>query len=203
MVALITDRDLEAQLKAERMAAGADKYDEVWEGTYVMAAMPNNEHQDLVGGLTAVFHQVVRWPGLGDVLPGANVSDREDWKENYRCPDVTVFLKGTHAENRDTFWLGGPDFAVEVVSPGDPTRKKLPFYESVGTRELLIIDRDPWQLELFRLKGKKLVSAGECALDAAQPLASTVLPFTFRLVAGEERPQIEVTHTKDNQSWLV
>ena len=47
MVALITDPNLEDRLVAQRRADGTDKYDEVWEGMYVMAPMANNEHQDL------------------------------------------------------------------------------------------------------------------------------------------------------------
>jgi len=47
--------------------------------------------------------------------------------------------------------VGGPDFAVEILNPGDRTPEKLPFYASVNVRELLVVDRDPWSLELFRL----------------------------------------------------
>jgi Uma2 family endonuclease len=131
------------------------------------------------------------------------VSDREDWKQNYRCPDVAVFLKDSTAKQRKAFWLGGPDFAIEIVSPGDRTRKKLPFYASVGTRELLVIDRKPWKLELFRLRRGKLVSVGESMVKDGQALASEVIPFTFRPVRGHERPRIELTHTADGQTWRV
>ena len=94
---------------------------------------------------------------LGKVMAGVNVSDREHgWKKNYRCPDVVVFLNHTKAVDCDTFWFGGPDFAVEIASPGDRSREKLEFYAKVGTRELLLVDRKPWSLELYRLDGEKL-----------------------------------------------
>ena len=60
------------------------------------------------------------------IFPGCNVSDRpKRWKKNYRCPDVAVFLPGNPAEDRETHWFGGPDFAVEILSPYDRSREKL------------------------------------------------------------------------------
>ena len=56
-----------------------------------------------------IIDTVIGLRGLGEVLPGVNVSDRiENWKDNFRCPDVTVFLNGTTAQNCVTFWFGGP-----------------------------------------------------------------------------------------------
>ena len=37
MVALIQDPQLEQELIAKRRETGADRYDEVWEGVYVMS----------------------------------------------------------------------------------------------------------------------------------------------------------------------
>ena len=76
MATMIVDPELESRLLAERATTGADRYDEVWEGIYMMAPMPNVEHQDIVNGFAAVFQEVIRWPGLGMVMPGANVSDQ-------------------------------------------------------------------------------------------------------------------------------
>ena len=118
MPTLICDAELEERLRAERVLTGADRFDEVWDGVYVMAPLANNEHQLIVSRLTSVFEECIGWPGLGYVFPGVNVSDRvDDWKSNFRCPDVAVFMKNSRAKNQDAFWHGGPDFAVEVVSP--------------------------------------------------------------------------------------
>src|SRR5438552_295414 len=84
-----------------------------------LAPAANSEHQFFAGQLTHVILQVVLVPEEGLVFPGCNVTDREtNWKKNYRCPDVAVFLKGNLAQDRDTHWYGGPDFAIEIVSPG-------------------------------------------------------------------------------------
>jgi Uma2 family endonuclease len=147
---------------------------------------------------------VIQETGLGKVLPGVNVSDRlRDWTKNYRCPDVAVRLEGGRAEVRENYWLGGPDFLVEVVSPDDQTHEKLPFYESIGTREVLVVDRRPWTLLLYRLTDGKLVEAGRSTLENGANLSSEVVPLSFCLIAGQTRPQIEVAQINAGQRWVI
>lgn len=204
MVATILDPELEERLIEERRAAGADRYDEVWEGMYVMAPMANDEHQDFVGDWTAVLKIAVQWAGKGLVRPGVNVSDRiEDWKSNYRCPDVVVYLNGTTAENQGEFWYGGPDFAIEITSPFDKTRDKFDFYAKVKTSELLIVDRDVWALELYRLTDGELRLVGKSAPDASHVLHSDVVPLTFCMKSGTERPAVEIRHNDGRQNWTI
>lgn len=191
---VVCDPQDAARLIAERRALGLDRFDEVWDGVYVMPPMPNDEHQQIVARLTAIFQDLIGWPGLGEVRPGVNVSDRlEDWTHNFRCPDVAVFLRGNPARNCGSHWVGGPDFGVEILSAGDRAREKFDFYASVGVRELLLIDRDPWALELYALKRKKLRPIGRTTLGETEPLASSVLPITFRLTKGPRRPIVRVS----------
>src|SRR5687767_665777 len=118
MSVLICDQRESERIIAERRASGLDRYDEVWEGVYVMAPMADNEHQSLATRLGGVLNQVVRWPEDGSVFVGVNVSDREDdWRQNYRIPDVAAYLKGNPAKDCVTHWLGGPDWCCEVISP--------------------------------------------------------------------------------------
>jgi len=119
-----------------------------------------------------------------------------------------VFLVGGKARNQGTHWFGGPDHGVEVLSPGDRSREKIPFYEKVGTRELLLVCRDPWSLELYQLRGKKLrqqeaATRGRCTLDKPRPLESSVLPLTYVLVPGKPRPRLRIIHRETGQEWLV
>src|SRR5262249_9154484 len=153
----------------------------------------NNEHQGMGTRFASVIDIALDHPEPEQVFAGCNVSDRaDDWTQNYRCPDVAVFLAGNPAEDRGSHWLGGPDLAVEILSPGDLSRDKLDFYARVGVRELLLIDRDPWQLEMYRLQGKKLKRVGTSSVKKASVLASKVLQLSFRLVAGKRRPQVEI-----------
>ncbi len=114
-----------------------------------------------------------------------------DWTKNYRCPDVLVFLPGNPAEDRGTHWLGGPDFAVEIMSRGDRSRKKLDFYAKVGVRELLLIDRRPWKLELYRRHDDRLELAALLEPGSPQSITSTstsgFLPTLDRDAAPPDR----------------
>lgn len=204
MSALILDPGLVEQMIEQRRAWGADKHDEMWDGVYVMTPLPNNEHQQLAMMLAHALYETVAKEKLGEVFPGVNISDREDdWTKNYRCPDVVVFLNDTQAKDCDTHWVGSPDFLIEVTSPYDQTREKIPFYEKIATRELLLIDRDPWQLELYQLKDGKLTLTATSTLAQPAVLTSAVLPLTFRLAPGQQRPTIEVANPATNQQWTV
>lgn len=137
------------------------------------------------------------------MLPGLNVSDRDDdWKSNYRCPDVAVYLPNSQATIRETHSVGGPDFLIEVISPDDRSRDKLDFYARVACREALVVDRNPWALELYRLE-RALAEPERSTLADPRVLASEVLPLTLRLQAGPNRPQIVVADPRDGRQWLA
>ena len=198
MALMILDPQDEQRIKAARVATGADRFDEVWEGVYMMAPLADNEHQFLQARLTRALQDALEAVGPELVQAGANVSDREDgWTHNFRCPDIVVVFPAGRARNCGTHWCGGPDFCVEIVSTGDRSRDKLDFYARIGVRELLLIDRDPWALELYRLAN------GQLDLVGRSHVTSEVVPASFSLVAGTSRPQIEVTHRDGARRWTV
>lgn len=201
---LLTDEAFQKLLRRRR-AWGVDRHDEVWNGTYVMSPEADNEHQDLCFRLGKALDLALGESPDVRILLGVNVSDQaESWTKNYRCPDVAVFLPGNPAEDLRTHWRGGPDFAVEVVSKGDRARKKLEFYARVGVRELLLVDRAPWRLELYRLDGGALLPIGLAGPTATGPaVESSVLPVSFRLVSAQPRPRLEVVQTADGRAWTI
>jgi Uma2 family endonuclease len=204
MATIVADPWLEKRLRARRRALGHDRWDEVWDGVYFMPPLPNEEHQELSTRLGAVIPFALGWESTHKVYVGINVSDREQgWKKNYRCSDVAAFLAGTQAKNCGPHWCGGPDFVTEIVSPRDRSRKKLRFYSRLGTRELLLIDRRPWALELHLLQNCQLVLASKSTLEQPTLLASSVLPLSMRLLPGEPRPRIEVIHRDGVQRWMI
>jgi len=204
MAMLIADPWLEEKLKEQRRAWGADHHDEVWEGVYFMAPLPNNEHQELVMAFSALLYATIDAAGLGKTFPGVNLAGFGDnWEHDYRVPDVVVFLKQSAAENLKTYWRGAADFVIEITSPGDRTYEKLPFYARLGVRELLIVDRHPWTLELYRRQGTDLEKVGASTLERSDVLKSAVVPLRFQLAPGQARPSIEVTHAESGQQWVV
>jgi Uma2 family endonuclease len=204
MPVMIYDPVLEQEIRAARDGTDAGRRDEVWEGVVVVPPQANNEHRRIVSRITSAFSSAIDWDAGDQVLPGANVSDRDaDWVTNYRDPDVVVYLATNPAKDRVTHWVGGPDLAVEVVSPGEDPRLKFDFYAKVATREVLFVDRDPWLLELYQLQGGKMVLMGTSEATTSAALASAALPLTFQLQPGTPRPVIHIAHTPTGQTWTA
>lgn len=117
---------------------------------------------------------------------------------------MAIFLPGNQAEDRKSHWLGGPDFAVEILSRYDRSRKKFGFYKSVGVRDLLLVDRHPWAIELYRADLTDWVLVGCADLqNARDSIASDLLGLTFQLIPGDPRPEIEITRKETGGKWLV
>jgi Uma2 family endonuclease len=202
---LIRDAGLFDHLIQERKRKGIDLYDEVWEGTYVMPSMPTNAHQKLLDDLGDMLTEVVKRGKLGDKYQGANVSDRrKGWKHNYRVPDMVVVLNNSRAVDCGTHFCGGPDFLVEIESPGDDTEEKVPFYGKIGVRELLIIHRDKRTLRLLRLEGEELVLVKPTLIEGKEWLVSEVLPLAFRRTVSKGTPRTQVRRTDGKPGrWAV
>ena len=200
---LILDPADETRIIQRRRELGHDRLDEVWDGVYVMSPLANNEHQQLIHSFSLCFGEIITRQGLGIVQPGANVSPLAgDWEHNYRCPDVVVYLNSNPAFDHNTHWQGGPDFAIEVISRYDRSRQKFDFYAAINTREVLIVDRYPWALELYWLNAEgRFVPVGRSTVDQPARLASRILPLSFRLEPGAKRPRIVIEHADGVQVW--
>lgn len=202
MAIMVLEPDMEERLLAERRACDGEQYDEVWEGVYIMTPLPNNEHQELVFEIASVLGETVGRAGFGRVFPGVNLSDRGDgWRQNYREPDVAVFLRDGKAINRGTHWQGAADFLVEIISPGERTHDKIPFYGRIGVVELMVIDRDPWTIELYRQQDGQMAKVGQSTLNAPDVLECRSVGLTFQLSPGEQRPRIQATHPETGRQW--
>jgi Uma2 family endonuclease len=189
----------------ERQQRGIDGPDETWEGVYTVPPIANNRHQTFVGFLTGILFNVVTLEGRGQVQPGANVSDRrEGWEHKFRGPDIVVALNDCKAVDYGTHWMGGPDFLVEVQSPGDETEEKIPFYSDLKVRELLVVHRDTRALRLYRHNGRKLAPGKPSAHAGGKWLVSRVVPLAFRRAGSDEAPALEISRT-DGQAgtWTV
>lgn len=188
-----------------RQHADYDRYDEVWDGVYVVPGLPGNPHQDLVTALVAILYQVLE--GRGRVHPGANVSDRRSgWETSFRCPDVVVVLSDGRAVDCGWHWMDGPDFLVEVRSPGDATDEKIPFYSRIQVREMLIIHRETRELQLLRHDGQGLRPVEPTLFRGKNGhwLVSEVVPLAFRLVTQRGVPRTQVRRTDNRRgSWTV
>jgi Uma2 family endonuclease len=199
---LVLDPDVAAKLLKEREAADCAR-DEVWDGVTVIMPEADVEHDDIAGFFYRVFWSVFGTDPANRIHFRVNVSDRVvDWKKNYRIPDTTLFLAGNRSQRCAAHYAGGPDVALEVVSPDDRSRDKLDFYASIGTREVLIVDRDPWQMELYQFADGRLRLAGTSWPQGGHPLRSSVGPLAFQLIPGDPRPKVKIVHTGTGQEWV-
>jgi Uma2 family endonuclease len=202
MPTIVHDRSLTEEILRERRALGNRTRDEVWEGVTHIMPEPDNEHQRIATFFGTVFSVLFGLDSANSIQGTANISDRiKGWKKNYRNPDMVYYSAGSRAVDHGKFWYGGPDFLLEIISPDDMSRDKLPFYASIGTKEVLILDRYPWQFELDQLTRGRLRLAGTARPGDRAGVSSGVVPLTFNLVRGRPRPRVRLTHGETGQVW--
>jgi Uma2 family endonuclease len=163
--------------------------DEMWEGVLHMAPAPANEHQRIVGELLYFLMGLLRRTGRGTIRVGINVFDESSPLANYRIPDLTFVAAGREALfAEDGIRGGGPDAVIEVRSPHDESYEKLPFFAKLGVSEVIVVDRDTKQVEVFRLGGQGYQPA---APIPGGDVPSDVLGVWFRAV-GDSQPRLRL-----------
>lgn len=104
----------------------------------------------------------------------------------------------------ETHLMNGPDFLIEVQSPGDQTEEKIPFYSQIGVRELLVIERDSRRLQLYRHDGRELALVKPAAFRGGRWLVSNVVPLAFRQKRQRGGARTEIERTDGTAgSWIV
>jgi Uma2 family endonuclease len=152
-------------LLEERRRTGEDRWDEMWEGVLHMVPPPSAAHQ-LIGGR---LYDELKLRAEARGLMAAYEMGMYAAADDYRRPDLAVFRE-EHLSKRG---LEGAELVVEIVSPGDEIRDKVPWY-AARVSEVLLVDRDTLRVELFRCDG------GTATATAVDPACSSVLGATFR-----------------------
>ena len=161
----------------ERRKAGADRWDEVWEGVLHLVPPPSSWHQRFGLKLARTLAPIGEAKGLeasyetGLYRPGTGETD-------YRVPDL-VFARPEQISPRGV--EGAADLVVELLSEDDESRAKLPFYAEVGVREVLLIDPDTRDLELYALRSDRFFAVQP---DERGAVRSAILGVLFTKVAG-------------------
>jgi len=122
--------ELEALLERRRRA-GVDRLDEVWQGVLHMVPGPSFEHGRVTQQLAELLGPLASAAGLLAVGE-FNLGESE---HDFRVPDG-----GLHRPGAAGVWLSTAAVVVEVLSPGDETWQKLPFYAEHDVDEVLIVD---------------------------------------------------------------
>lgn len=119
------------QLLQRRRRWGADRHDEVWQGVLHMSPEPSRAHLDVQQQLAVILDGPAR---TGELVPGVggfNLGTEDD----YRAPDGGLFRERSTAT-----WNPTAALCLEIVSPGDESWEKIPFYAAHHIDELLIVD---------------------------------------------------------------
>lgn len=133
--------EVEALLE-RRCALGLDHHDEIWEGVYRMMPSPGLAHRLVDKQLSRILDPLAETAGLlegGELNLGEKATD-------YRVPDRALWRPEDSASWQQTVAL-----AVEIVSPGDGTWDKLPFYAAHKVDELLIVDPEKQSVDWLAL----------------------------------------------------
>jgi Uma2 family endonuclease len=136
--------ELQALLDRRRRS-GIDRLDEVWEGVLHMIPAPGHGHARIAQQLAEVLGPLARASGLEATMHEFNLGESE---HDFRVPDG-----GLHRPGAAEMWHPTAALVVEIVSPGDETREKLPFYAEHAVDEVLIVDPGKRTVDWLALGG--------------------------------------------------
>jgi Uma2 family endonuclease len=115
-----------------RRRSGLDRLDEIWEGVYHMVPAPSGEHAEISQQLAELLGPPARAAGLVATIAEFNLGEDD---HDFRVPDG-----GLHRGRPTGVWHQTAALVVEIVSPGDESWEKLPFYAAHDVDEVLIVD---------------------------------------------------------------
>jgi Uma2 family endonuclease len=158
----------------ERRRRGQAKRDEVWDGVLHMVSPPVSAHCSLSTQLTIALDPIAKRRRFNVWGDSVGVFDHD---ENYRVPDVTL-ARPDQVSKRG---LEGAELVIEILSPDDESRDKLPFYASVGVREIWLIEPEMRAIEIYTLRG-----------SAYLPVAPTSSPFLGIAIDVVDGPRLRL-----------
>jgi Uma2 family endonuclease len=96
-----------------------------------MVPAPSHAHASIEAQLHVILGPLARQAGLG-MIGQSNLGEGE---HDYRVPDSALHRPGAHGT-----WHPTAALVIEIVSPGDESWEKLPFYAAHSVEEMLIVD---------------------------------------------------------------
>lgn len=119
------------ELLERRRRSGLDRLDEIWEGVYHMVPAPSGPHSTVEWQLARLLGPLAERAGL-HACGQHNLGESE---HDFRVPDG-----GLHRAPPLVTWYPTAALVLEIVSPGDESWEKLPFYAAHNVDEVLIVD---------------------------------------------------------------
>ena len=160
-----------------RREMGGDRWDEVWEGVLHMAPQPTSDHQGIGSDLLPVLAALVM-PRGWRVRYETSLYDPVQGENNYRVPDLVV-VDPARLSKRGV--EGRAELVVEILSPNDESRAKLPFYARHGVQEVWLIEPTARAIEIYTLRGASYFAV---APERDGSVRSPVFALVLATVAG-------------------
>jgi len=164
----------------ERRRLGHDLRDEVWDGELHMVPPPALLHQKLSTKLVVFLAPIVAARGF-ELIHEAGLYESE---RNYRVPDVTVY-DAKHESPRGID--GHAILAIEILSPSDESREKLPFFAKLGVTEVWLVEPDTRTVEVYVLRGDRYFAV------APDPNGATRAPALGIALETLDGPKLQLT----------
>lgn len=164
----------------ERRRTGCDRLDEVWAGVPHLVSPPSISHQEYE--LEQALRSITARRGLRTLHNIALVMPGTGWSD-YRVPDLSI-AHPTQLSERAL--EGRAELVVEILSPRDESRDKLPFYAGRGVREVWLIEPATRHVEVLALCGR----AYEIVPMIDGAIRAPVLEIELCVVAG---PRLRLT----------
>jgi Uma2 family endonuclease len=188
MPSSVTLREMEPmptpEFLEERRRLGLDQRDEVWDGVLHMVPPASFKHYDLGAELIATLLPLAKARELKMVYE-AGLIDGPGW-QNYRVPDLMI-VDPSQVEDRGV--VGAATLVIEILSPDDESRKKLPFYASRGVGEVWLVEPTTRVTEVLLLGSGTYTPS---IPDARGVTSAPALGLALSVVAG---PLLRVTWT--------
>jgi Uma2 family endonuclease len=134
------------ELLERRQRSGLDRLDEVWDGVLHMVPAPSYAHADLESQLHMILGPLAKQAGL-KMIGQSNLGEGE---HDFRVPDSAL-----HRPGASGVWHPTAPLVVEIVSPGDESWEKLPFYAAHAVEEVLILDPARQTVDWLGLRGRE------------------------------------------------
>jgi Uma2 family endonuclease len=133
------------ELLQRRARSGLDRLDEVWAGVLHMIPAPSLAHARIAQQLAELMGPLARAAGLESAMHEFNLGDSA---KDFRVPDGALHRPGAAGT-----WLPTAALVVEIVSPGDESWEKIPYYAAHDVDEVLIVDPGAREVHWLELAG--------------------------------------------------
>jgi Uma2 family endonuclease len=180
-----------ASMLEERRRLGHDRFDEVWEGVLHMVPFPTPVHQLVERNLFLALNTVAERRSLLAILNTGLYDPKTRGHASYRGPDISIIDRSALS---DRGIEGVAHLVVEIISPDDESRDKLPFYARVGVREVWLLDPSKKTIEVFAGMTPIAPEGGRVAAPSLG-LVLHIVGSTLHIQDGADMYEVDIRDT--------